>query len=147
MFFILRKALPQKKVLLVSSFGEVLTMIHLLPSPSGKVSLKATEGDNKSLLRFTFRFISPIVKISLNLDFATLPTERAPFVALRHFPRFIGEIYPEGESKSIRIRVNITLPSKISLPQAISLCNAKFHLPSGKYRCRNVGRRGVVPYG
>ena len=30
---------------------------------------------------------------------ATLPTERAPFVALRHFPRFIGEIYPKGESK------------------------------------------------
>ena len=30
---------------------------------------------------------------------ATLPTERAPFVALRHFPRFIGEIHPIGESK------------------------------------------------
>ena len=30
---------------------------------------------------------------------STLPTERAPFVALRHFPRFIGEIYPKGESK------------------------------------------------
>ena len=29
----------------------------------------------------------------------TLPTERAPFVASRHFPRFIGEIYPKGESK------------------------------------------------
>ena len=56
MFFILRKALPQKKVLLVSSFGEVLTMIHLLPSPSGKVSLKATEGDNKLLQRFALHF-------------------------------------------------------------------------------------------
>ena len=78
----------------------VLFMFYFLPSPSGKVSLKATEGDNKSLLRFTFRFISPIVKISLNLDFATLPTERAPFVALRHFPRFIGEIYPEGGSET-----------------------------------------------
>ena len=30
---------------------------------------------------------------------STLPTERAPFVALRHFPRFIGEIYPKGEGK------------------------------------------------
>ena len=25
---------------------------------------------------------------------STLPTERAPFVALRHFPRFIGDICP-----------------------------------------------------
>ena len=44
-----------------------------LPSPSGKVSLKATEGDNKSPLRFALRFLSPIVKISLMLDFATFP--------------------------------------------------------------------------
>jgi len=43
------------------------------------VSLKATEGDNKSLLRFTFRFISPIVKISLNLDFATFPEGESEF--------------------------------------------------------------------
>ena len=97
-----------------------------------------------------FFAVYPVWPLSSRFRFAlraTLPTERAPFVALRHFPRFIGEIYPEGESKSIRIRVNITLPSKISLPQAISLRNAKFHLSSGKYRCRNAGRRGVVPYG
>ena len=33
------------------------------------------------------------------LNFATLSAERAPFVAPRHFPRFIGEIYPEGGSE------------------------------------------------
>ena len=32
---------------------------------------------------------------------ATLPTEIASFVALRHFPRFIGEIYPRGESENL----------------------------------------------
>ena len=30
---------------------------------------------------------------------STLPTERAPFVALRHFPRFIGEIHPKGKAR------------------------------------------------
>ena len=97
----------------------------------------------KSLLRFALRFYPLSSKFRIR-SILPLPTS---FVALRHFPRFIGEIYPEGESKSIRIRVNITLPSKISLPQAISLRNAKFHLSSGKYRCCNAGRRGVVPYG
>ena len=37
---------------------------------------------------------------SISFRQATLPTERAPFVASRHFPRFIGEIYPKGESKN-----------------------------------------------
>ena len=44
-------------------------------------------------------FFTSLVLTSISFRQATLPTERAPFVALRHFPRFIGEIHPIGESK------------------------------------------------
>ena len=48
-------------------------MVYLLPSPSGKVSLKATEGVNKSLLFVALRFIP------YRLDFH--------FISSTHFPR------------------------------------------------------------
>ena len=86
-----------------------------------KVANRATfrddlaEGDNKSLQRFALRFLSPIVKISLTLHFATLSAERAPFVAPRHFPRFIGEIYPEGGSENLASPKTTTLKSMATL--------------------------------
>ena len=49
--------------------------------------------------RLPLAFMTSIVLTSISFRQATLPTERAPFVALRHFPRFIGEICPKGESK------------------------------------------------
>ena len=56
---------------------------------------------SEMLRAFTlFAIKTSIVLTFISFRQATLPTERAPFVALRHFPRFIGEIYPIGESKS-----------------------------------------------
>ena len=48
----------------------------------------------------SFSLITSIGLTSISFRQTTLPTERAPFVASRHFPRFIGEIHPKGESKS-----------------------------------------------
>ena len=48
----------------------------------------------------SFTLITSIGLTSISFRQTTLPTERAPFVASRHFPRFIGEIHPKGESKS-----------------------------------------------
>ena len=57
----------------------VLFMFYFLPSPSGKVSLKATEGDNKSLLHFALHFYPLSSKSRLRSILPLPPKEEALF--------------------------------------------------------------------
>ena len=71
--------------------------------PQGKYNRRRRYNLSTGKYNFAEQNITPVftslVLTSISFRQATLPTERAPFVALRHFPRFIGEIHPIGESK------------------------------------------------
>ena len=94
----------------------VFNFSQLLLSPLGRMYFASNASKRRERFLFFKRlraFIllalqTSIVLTSISFRQATLPTERAPFVALRHFPRFIGEIYPEGESEFSNI-----LPCKV----------------------------------
>ena len=63
----------------------VLFMFYFLPSPSGKVSLKATEGDNKSLLHFALHFYPLSSKSRLRSILPLPPKEEAVMKRFQFF--------------------------------------------------------------
>ena len=73
----------------------VLFMFYFLPSPSGKVSLKATEGDNKLLLHFALHFYPLSSKSRLHSILPLPPKEEALFAVFT-----MSAALTEWESKS-----------------------------------------------
>ena len=92
-----------------------------------------------------FTLKTSMVLTSISFRQATLPTERAPFVALRHFPRFIGKgCFMQGRLKNFpfvlsgkfalrRVGVSICLKSERFSPLsgASPLCRQKEVLSLG----------------
>ncbi len=73
----------------------VLFMFYFLPSPSGKVSLKATEGDNKLLLHFALHFYPLSSKSRLHSILPLPPKVEALFAVFT-----MSAALTEWESKS-----------------------------------------------